>query len=160
MGIFYLQIISSFFAEQIGVFDHESSKSDTFLFYIQKIIRVKDLFKENFNGLYTLLVIIFILIIFAIIHFISTCFNITRSSFYSYNKILINYYIKIFFYIVYNVNYDLSFSVFCFGSSDKNPNFTSLSCSIKNKAGLSIIAIITIIVTLFLYIFIQIYYND
>ena len=49
LGIFYLQVISSFFAEQIQVFDIENSTSDRILNYIERIVRLKDLFKD-FTG--------------------------------------------------------------------------------------------------------------
>ena len=47
MGIFYLQILSSFWAKQINVFDIENSISDRILNYISRIVRIKDLFINN-----------------------------------------------------------------------------------------------------------------
>ena len=43
MGIFYIQILSSFWATQIKVFDPENSVSDRILNYIERIVRIKDL---------------------------------------------------------------------------------------------------------------------
>ena len=50
LGIFYIQILSPFYSEQLGVFDAENAKSDSLLNYIYKIIRLKGLFKDNYNN--------------------------------------------------------------------------------------------------------------
>ena len=47
-GIFYFQIISIFFSENVGVFYPQNSKSDKILNFIQKILRLKDLFKNDY----------------------------------------------------------------------------------------------------------------
>jgi len=160
MGIFYLQIISTFFSGQIGIFNPQTSKSDKILNYIQKIIRIKDLLKNDYNIFIIIKMLLFIFGILIIIHFIISCTYITRNAFYSLNKSFINYYIKFFIYIAYNVIFDLCFSEFCFGSSDRNPNFTSVECSAKKNIFQIIISILFIIISLYLYIFISIYYND
>ena len=69
LGIFYLQVISSFFAEQIGVFDPVESTSDRILHYIQKVVRVKDLFRNNYTGFKIFFLVLFIVIILLLIHF-------------------------------------------------------------------------------------------
>jgi len=160
MGIFYLQIISTFFSEQIGILKPQAAKTDKILNYIQKIARIQNLFQNNYNIFMVIKIILFIFEIIIIIHFIISCANITRNAFYSYNKFLINYYIKFFIYIAYNVIFDLCFSQFCFGSSEWNPNFASVDCSAKNNIFQIIISILFIIISLYLYIFISIYYND
>jgi hypothetical protein len=160
MGIFYLQIISTFFSEQIGIFNPKTSKSDQILNYIEKIVRIKDLLQNDYNIYKIIKLILFFFGILVIIHFIFSCANITIKAFYSLNKYLINYYIKIFIYIAYNVIFDICFSEFCFGSSDWNPNFTSVECSAKKNIFQIIISILFIIISLYLYIFISIYYND
>ncbi len=50
MGIFYIQILSSFFAPQIKVFDPVNSTSDKLLNYLQEIFRFKDLFINKFHS--------------------------------------------------------------------------------------------------------------
>ena len=160
MIIFYLQIISSFFSEQVGIFDPENSKSDKLLNLLLKIIRVKGLFKENYNDFKILILIIFNIFIIIIIHFIISCLNISRDSFYSNNITFINYYIKIFLYIGYNIIFDISFSNFCFGLDELNPNFSSVKCSFKDNRLIAILSIIFIFLSFFIYIFITIYYND
>ena len=159
LTIFYLQIISSFFSEQLGVFNLKTAKSDDILNYIQKIIRVKDLFKNNYDNFKVLEITLFIVIIIIIIHFLISVILITRGAFYSYNKRIINYYIKIFLYIGYNIIYDICFSSFCLSSDEFNYNFPSLKCSSQHIL-IIIISIIIIIISLFFYIFFNIYYND
>jgi hypothetical protein len=160
MGIFYLQIISTFFSEQIGIFNPQTAKSDNILNYISKIIRIKELFQNDYHFFKIIKIILFIFVILIIIHFIFSCAYITIKAFYSLNKFFMNYYIKLFIYILYNVIFDICFSEFCFGSIDWNPNFTSVECSAKKNIFQIIISIIFIIITLILYIFISIYYND
>lgn len=63
MGIFCLQIISSFFSEQVGVFDSENSKSDFVLNTIEKIFRFKGLFNNNFEYFNIFQLILFIITI-------------------------------------------------------------------------------------------------
>ena len=135
MGIFYLQIISSFFAENLMVFE---PKNEYFLI---------------------LEMIVFILIIFIIFHFLISCILVTKSSFYSFNLKIINYYLKLFFYVGYNIIFDICFNSFCLGSEEFNPNFNSVKCSSQNLFFV-IVSFINIVISLFLYIFLNIYYND
>ena len=160
LGIFYLQIISSFFADQIGVFDKENSVSDRILNSIERIVRVKDLFKDNYTGYKVILLVSFIIVICLIIHFFLSILSIKRSSFYSFNKTFINYYIKAFIFLAYNIILDLCFSNFCFGSDKNNPSYSEASCSIKSNIPLTIISILFIILSLIINIFIQIFYCD
>ena len=85
MGIFYLQIISTFFSEQIGIFNPKTSKSDQILNYIEKIIRIKDLLQNDYNIYKIIKLILFFFGILVIIHFIFSCANITIKAFYSLN---------------------------------------------------------------------------
>ena len=160
MGIFYIQIISSFFPDEIGVFNSVKSKSDKLLNYIEKIIRVKNLFRNNYKYFRILKFSIFIVFLLIIIHFIFSCKNITRTSFYSTNNKFINCYIKVFIYVAYNIIYDISLCTFCFGSDIYNPLFDSIECRINKFITQTILSILFMIISLVLYIFISIYYND
>ena len=161
ISIFYIQIISSFFAQQIGVLNSKNSTTDRILNYIEKIFRLKDLFINDYTSFQIFFIIIFVLIIIAIIHFIFSCFKISRYEIYSYNKIIIIYYIKIFIYVLFNAIFDLSFSNFCFGFTENNPNFEEqVKCYNISKIYLYIISIILIIFTFIMHIFIQINYTD
>ena len=73
-SIYYIQILSLFYSEQIHIFS-KKSKADEILIYIQQIVRMKDLFRNYYTALN-----IFIYVIFAI----TFCFIIL----YWGNKIL------------------------------------------------------------------------
>ena len=160
LGIFYLQILSSFFADQIRVFDTVNSKSDRILNYIERIVRLKELFHDNYQGMKAFLIIFFIIVIFIMIHFFLSVLGVKRSSFYSLNETIINYYIKGFIFIAYNIILDLCFSNFCFGSDENNPHFKDAKCSVKSNIGIIIISILFIILSIVLNIFTQIFYCD
>ena len=78
-GIFYLQIISVFFSDHIGILDPKNSYSDKILNYIEKIVRIKDLFTNSYNGSRILLIILFVLIILILVHFLLSVLKIKRS---------------------------------------------------------------------------------
>ena len=159
-GIFYVQIISSFFSEQIGILNPKKSKSDNILYFIHKIIRVKDLFIDYYEYFRLFQIILFILIILLIVHFIISIITLAKRSFYSYNKKMINYYIKIYLYIGYNIALDTCFSSLCISSiNDLNQNYFIINCSRQNFL-VKVISILFIIISLFLYIFLNIFFND
>ena len=160
LGIFYLQIIISFFSKQIGVLDTENCNSDKFLNVIQKIIRFKDLFTNNYEKLTSFLISFFILFILLILHFIFSFNKISRESYYSFNHKIINFYIKIFRYVTYNIIFDMSFSTFCLGEGDLNYNFNSVKCSDTKNVIIIIISILFIVFSLIVLIFLSIFYND
>jgi len=98
IGIFYIQIISSFFSEKVKILNSES-KSDKIFIYIQKNFRIKNLFKDNYQYFQIKSIFLFVLVLIIIIHFFISIILTTRTNFYSYNKILINMYIKLFLYV-------------------------------------------------------------
>ena len=160
-GIFYLQIISSFFSSHLGVLNIDNSFSDNIFFQIQRIFRIKDLFVNDYNSFKITVKILFSLFIILIFHFFCSCYLISRKSFYSYNISFINIYIKIFLYIGYNIILDLCFSNFCFGFEEFNPNFTNIRCYGKETDfDIIVISIIFSITYLILTIFILTYYYD
>ena len=159
-GIFYLQILSGFFSDNIGILDPKHSYSDKILNYIEKIVRIKELFTKDYTIAKILLLVLFVLILLFLIHFFISVLQIKRSSFYSFNETFINYYIKAFIFLAYNIILDLSFSNFCLGSSEYNPNFPELKCSVKSNIGMFIISIICIILIIVINVFIQIIYCD
>ena len=63
IGIFYIQIISSFFSESLNVFTPENAKSDKLLSIIEKIISLKIVYQNNFVFSKVTEIILFILII-------------------------------------------------------------------------------------------------
>ena len=158
--IFYLQILSAFFSEQLGVFSEKNGKSDLILIFVKKIIRVKDLFYNYYEYYYNLNIIFYIVIPLCIIHFIISCYYTTRTSFYSYNEMIINFYINTFIFILYNILCDIFLSGFCLGKGSYNNNFHNISCSTDLNALEIIIKLIYTILIVTLYIFINIFYTD
>ena len=101
LGIFYLQILSVFFSDHIGILDPKNSYSDKILNYIEKIVRIKELFTNNFEGFKILIIVLFVITVLLLIHFFISVLHIKRSSFYSFNEIFINYYIKTFRFMLF-----------------------------------------------------------
>ena len=158
--IFYLQIISSFFSEKLGVFSEKNGKSDLILIYIKKIIRVKDLFYNYYNYYTVLRLIFYIIIPICIFHFIISCYYTKTTSFYSYNNMIINFYINCFLFILYNILCDIFLSGFCLGKEEYNENFINISCAKNLNAFTIIIKLLYTILILSLYIFINMFYTD
>ena len=144
LGIFYLQIISLFFSERLEIFNPDGTKSDYLLNIIEKIIRIKDLFHQKKSTFEILVIIIFILLFLITIHFLFNLFSLKKNCYYSTQKYFMNYYIKIFLYIGYNIILDISFTSF----------------QLKINTVYLIFSIISLLFTIFAYIFISIYYND
>ena len=161
-GIFYAQIISIFFSDNIGILDKDKSFSDNILFHIEKILRIKDLFTDNYTYFKITEIVLFSIFIILLLHFLITCYFITRNSFYSYNISFINTYIKIFLYIGYNIILDLCFSNFCFGPDEFNPNFINVKCPGHGKIEIEmiVISIIFCVMTIITALILVTYYYD
>ena len=161
LTVFYIQIISSFFSEYLGILEPKISKSDKILNHIEKLFRLKNLFNNNLGYYRIFELIVFIIILLLILHFFISVLFVTKNSFYSFNKKFINCYIKLFIYVGYNIIYDICFSSFCISSDDINRAIDrkQIQCLSQNKL-IIILSIINIAVSLIFYIFINIYYND
>ena len=68
-GIFYAQIISSFFSHNLGIFNKDNSFSDNILCIIEKIMRIKDILIDDYNILKITEVILFFFFFYLLIHF-------------------------------------------------------------------------------------------
>ena len=161
MIINYLQILSSFYTPQIKVFNPKNSKSDLFLNNIEKIARIKDLFRNNYEDLVIVEYILLIFLFIGIIYFLVICYKSNITSIYSFNKSFVNNFIKIFMYLAYNVILDISFSNFCFGFTENNPNFDKeVKCRGINKIVIKIISAIFILISFSIKYILQIFYNE
>ena len=161
MGLNYLQILSIFYSEQIHLFDPIKSTSDLFLNYIEKIIRIKEIFRNNNKGLNVLIYCLFIITILFILYFIFIITQINNNSIYSFNKIVFHYLLKIFMFLEFNIILDICFSNYCFGFTENNPNFDEIvKCKGNNRIVISIISGIFILLAFSLHIFFQIFYSD
>ena len=160
-GLNYLQTLSLFFLEQIEVFDPSNCKSDSVLNKIGKIVRVKDLFRNNYLGLKILIYLLLSLIIIFILFFIFDCINTNYNSSFTYNKKIINIFIKIFVYLLYNIILDICFSNFCFGFDENNPNYDQIiQCRGKDTIIIKFFSSILILLAFVLHIFLQIFKTD
>ena len=160
MGIFYVQIISGFFAKQIEVFNIQNSTSDKILNYIEKIFRLKDLFLDNYSGFKIAIFLLFGAVVVFNIFFFVICYKTTKNSFYTCSEILLNFYIKIYIYIGFNMILDLTLSNLCFESDGKNLNFQEASCKIGDILAVFLISLILLLISLFFVFFIQFFYCD
>ena len=161
-GIFYLQIISSFFSNNLGIININNSFTDNILFHLQKISRIKDLFIDDYSSFKLILIILFCIFLLLIAHFVISCLLISRKSSYNYNIAFIDLYIKIFLFIGYNIILDLCFSNFCFGFDEYNPNFINKKCPGKGNidTAMIIISVIFSLSVLIITMFILTYYYD
>ena len=161
VGVNYLQILSMFFAEQIKIFDPKNNKLDLLLNNIERIFRLKDLFRNNYSSLNILLYSLLIFTLIFIIYFLIICAKTNVKSIYCYHKKIINYLIKIYIYLIYNIILDICFSNFCFGFTENNPNFEEIvKCKGNSRIGISILSGIVILLSFCLHVFINIFYTD
>ena len=112
-SIYYIQLLSLFYSEQIHIFN-KKSKSDEIFLYIQKIMRIKDLFRSYHTSFEIFLYIIFFIMILTIIFFIAICMRTFVNSIYSFNKKIIHNLIKIFMFFEFNIILDCCFRNFYF----------------------------------------------
>ena len=155
----HIQIISAFFAKQIKVFEPDKYKSDYILYIIEKIFRIKDLFINNYFGLQIFNCILLGLLIVFSFYFFIKIYNINLY-YYKFSINILNFFIKIFLFFLYNICLDISFSQMCFGKKELNPNFEEeIQCFGKNKF-MTIIPILTIILSFSIHQLLRIYYNE
>ena len=157
-GIFYLQTISGFFSDFVGVLDTTNSSSDIYLNYFQKIIRIKDLFSDNYNAFKVSIILLITVLIISTIYYLWILQKITKNSFYTYKEFLLNFILKGFLFVAFNPILDLCLANVCFETT--NPNFSSVSCIVSDNPDLFVIGIIMILYSIFLSFFINIFYND
>ena len=160
MGVYYFQIISGFFSEQLGVFDKDNNTSDKILTWVEKILRFKDLFINKYKYFKVALVFLFVMIILFSILFFYSLYKADRNSTYTAKELLLNFFFKFMIYIGFNICLDMGLSIFCFGSDDHNPYFNEISCKPKDNIIIVIIGIILVIIACFFVVFIQFFYID
>ena len=156
--ISYIQLISGFFCEQVGILKDEETP-DNYFILLQRVIRIHDLFSNSYNIYQIILYIIFFLLIIITCLFLHRMKQTGKVAFYSFPEIIINFFLKIFLYILYQPILDFCLSLLCL--EDKNPHFsdTNAQCNVDNIF-LFIIMILTFLYTIFLAIFFSFYYNE
>ena len=160
ISISYLQLISGFFSEQVEILVKDEVP-DNYLMLFQKVIRIRDLFQNSFNTYTLIMYILFIMLIILTFLFIYRMRQTQKVIFYSISENIINFFLKIFIYILYQPILDFCLSLFCFGNQNKNfSEKENITCSLSGKIPLFIVTILTFFYTIFLGIFLSIYYNE
>ena len=157
-GIFYVQILSGFFAEQVGVMDLKYSDSDIILNYLQRIIRVKDLFRDNYSGFQIALILLLIALICLTAFVVYLTYKISKHAFYTYQEVFLNFFFKSFIYVLFIPILDLCLANLCFETYYST--FPSLTCVDGGSAITLVIGIILILYAIFCSFFIQVFYAD
>ena len=158
--IFYTQIISGFFSEQVGILK-SNVIPDKYLMLLQKIIRIRDLFENSYNVFCVILIFLFVFLIIFTILFIIGVQKTGKVTFYSVNELILNSCLKIFIYVLYQPILDFCLSLICF--EDINPNFSkeqNIKCNLSDKLLYLIIMLFSFFYTIFLGIFLAIFYNE
>jgi PAS domain S-box-containing protein len=156
-SIFYIQIISGFFAYELGILSEESN-SDYILNLFYKIFRIKQLFLDNYTGFKIILILFFIGIIIFSLFLLYNISKINKSSLYGYKELILNFIIKAFLYILFIPILDLCLANICF-SIDSNPNFYMISCDGGDTIAV-LIGVLLFLYNIFSGIFINIFYTD
>ena len=156
--IFYFQTISGFFSIQFGVLKKED-KIDKCLIFIEKILRLKNMLKEEKNLYHKIIIGCISVEIIYIFYFIFLIFNMKRTSFYDLNKEIINFGIFIFKFVFFNITMDLSFTKFCV-KGNENLTINNLTCEFSDDYAYNFLSIILIIFSISLDLFFNHFYND
>ena len=156
--IYYTQLISGFFSEQVGILN-DDVVPDNYLTQLQTVIRIRDLFKSSYSTHETIMYFLFFILIVLTLIFFIRLHSTQKSIFYSYCEIVLNFSLKFFVYVLFQPILDFCLSLLCFG--DKNPNFDGdIKCDLSDKIPLTIIMLLIFFYTVFLGIFLSLYYNE
>ena len=158
--IYYSQLISGFFSVQVGILKNDILP-DKYLMLLQKIIRIRDLFENSYNAYSFILLILFSVLVLITIVFIYRMKKTGKVIFYSVSEVTINFFLKLFFYVLYQPTLDFCLSLICFG--EDNPNFSkeqNIKCDLSDKIHLLIIMLLSFFYTIFLEIFLSLFYNE
>jgi len=156
--ISYIQLISGFFCKQVEILKEEESP-DNYFILLQRVIRIHDLFSDSFEIYTILLYIIFIILIILSVLFFHRVRQTGKVATYSFSETMINFFLKIFLYVLYQPILDFCLSLLCM--DDTNPHFSdeSAKCNVDNIF-LFIIMILIFLYTIFLALFLSLYYNE
>ena len=111
ISISYLQLISGFFSEQVEILVKDEVP-DNYLMLFQKVIRIRDLFQNSFNTYTLIMYILFIMLIILTFLFIYRMRQTQKVIFYSISENIINFFLKIFIYILYQPILDFCLILF------------------------------------------------
>ena len=158
LSIFYLQIISGFFSPQLGILK-SNKKINKILINVEKYIRLKNLFRNDYKSFKFTGYILFTFLIVSGIYFFILIKMTNRQSYFDFKKKLFIYCFNFFKYIAYNIILDMSFAKFCF-KGNKNHIILESSCSFKNDFFISFIFLFCFFYAIIMIFIIQIFNND
>ena len=160
MGIFYIQLLSGFFSKDINVFKFDNSKFDILFNQIERISRMQSLFTDHYHTYKIFFYVFTLLFIIISLLFLIQCLHMNRKTLYSFRLAIINYSIKIFLYVLYNIILDFSVSLFCFQPGKSHPHFSNEICSYRNNITITVVACFMFIYSVIINISIQFFYVD
>jgi len=156
--IFYIQTISGFFAQNLGVLDVRNSSSDNYLNYFNKVLRIKDLFLDNHDSFKVVLVLLLIFMVLSTIYYFYVLSKIDKNSIYSIREEILNIILKVFLFVLFKPIMDFSLANICF--EETNVNFSTVSCAVADNPSSFVIGLFLFFYSIFLSFFINIFYND
>jgi len=158
LGIYYIQILSGFYALHLDVLDGDNSNSDLYLNTVTKIIRVKDLLTTSHSAYEIAIYLIIAMMLIITGFFVFLIFKVTKNSFYTLREFLMNFLLKSYIYVAFTPIIDIGLVAFCF--EDMNPHFSNVSCNINDNMNIFILSIVMMVYGIFLCFFINLFYND
>ena len=158
LSIFYLQIICGFFSPQLGILK-SNNEIDNFLIHIEKLMRIKNFFRNDYNNYKIIGYTLFIFFIVSAIYFLILIKMTNRQSFFDFKKKIFVYTHKVFKYIAFNIILDMSFAKFCF-KGNKNHIILEASCSLKDEILVNFVYLFCFFYSVIMNFIAQIFYND
>ena len=143
--IFSLQMITSFFSENIKAYDIENNTSDKILNIIEKIVRGADILKDDKKFFEIFVYMINIYLITFITLFLHIILNTSFYDYYNLKHKIINIMIKTNLYVLFNVINSIFFLQLCFDNK-KNSNDSEIFCTHKENIALFIVSLINMII--------------
>ena len=158
LSFYYIQFISGYFSPQLGILN-ETNSIDKFLSKIEKITRLKNLFRNN-ESHYKFACYFFILFLLICgIYYILVIFFAQKDTFYDLKLKLINPFTKFYMYIFYNMILDMGMAHFCL-KGNVNRIIINANCSFSHDPLFSFSLLITFIYVIIINIATQTFNTD
>ncbi len=157
--IFYIQTLSGFFSEKVGVVNPNKSKSDKILNVIQKVVRLRELLITDKKYFETSIIMILIYLLLITVYILFLIHKMDIKTNYNKSIMTLNFFIKISYYILFNIFNDICLTLLCFRNKN-NLFIENYECSISKHLPLFILGTISIIYNFCLTVFIQCFYRE
>ena len=136
LSFYYIQLISGYFSPQLGLLNDKNT-IDKYLLYIEKITRLKNLFRNSVYGYKAACYFLISILFFVGIYYGILITQVTKKSFYDVKSKIINPFIKLYMYVFYNILLDMGMAHFCF-KGNINEIILGINCSFKSDPVFSI----------------------